>query len=48
MLIGSHSGPDFNKLIPLIEDGSGLELPMHVKSVHERVAEFEAAQAAKP
>jgi glutamyl-tRNA synthetase/nondiscriminating glutamyl-tRNA synthetase len=44
MLIGSHSGPDFNKLIPLIEDGSGLELPMHVKSVRERVAEFIAAQ----
>ncbi len=44
MLIGSHSGPDFNKLIPLIEDGSRLELPVHVKSVRERVAEFSAAQ----
>jgi len=44
MLIGSHSGPDFNKLIPLIEDGSALELPKHVKSVRERVAEFIAAQ----
>jgi glutamyl-tRNA synthetase/nondiscriminating glutamyl-tRNA synthetase len=44
MLIGSHSGPDFNKLIPLIEDGSRLELPVHVKSVRERVAEFAAAQ----
>src|SRR5579864_2117758 len=44
MLIGSHSGPDFNKLIPLIEDGSKLELPTHVKSVRERVAEFEAAK----
>jgi nondiscriminating glutamyl-tRNA synthetase len=44
MLIGSHSGPDFNKLIPLIEDGSKLELPVHVKSVRERVAEFAAAQ----
>jgi glutamyl-tRNA synthetase/nondiscriminating glutamyl-tRNA synthetase len=43
MLIGSHSGPDFNKLIPLIEDGSRLELPVHVKSVRERVAEFAAA-----
>ena len=40
MLIGSHSGPDFNKLIPVIEDGSRLELPVHVKSVRERVAEF--------
>jgi nondiscriminating glutamyl-tRNA synthetase len=44
MLIGSHSGPDFNKLIPLIEDGSRLELPVHVKSVRERVQEFQAAQ----
>jgi glutamyl-tRNA synthetase/nondiscriminating glutamyl-tRNA synthetase len=44
MLIGSHSGPDFNKLIPVIEDGSKLDLPVHVKSVRERVAEFEAAQ----
>ena len=40
MLIGSHSGPDFNKLIPLLEDGSKLELPVHVKSVRERTAEF--------
>lgn len=40
MLIGSHSGPDFNKLIPLIEDGSRLALPVHVKSVRERVREF--------
>jgi glutamyl-tRNA synthetase/nondiscriminating glutamyl-tRNA synthetase len=40
MLIGSHSGPDFNKLIPLIEEGSRLELPAHVKSVRERVKKF--------
>jgi glutamyl-tRNA synthetase/nondiscriminating glutamyl-tRNA synthetase len=44
MLIGSHSGPDFNKLIPLIEDGSRLDLPAHVKSVRERVTEFIATQ----
>jgi len=44
MLIGSHSGPDFNKLIPVIEDGSKLDLPAHVKSVRDRVAEFDAAQ----
>jgi len=43
MLIGSHSGPDFNKLIPLLEDGSRLELPVHVKSVRERVEEFVTA-----
>ena len=39
-LIGSHSGPDFDRLIPLIEEGSALALPMHVKSVRERVQEF--------
>ncbi|HKD79642.1 MAG TPA: glutamate--tRNA ligase [Candidatus Angelobacter sp.] len=43
MLIGSHSGPDFNKLIPLIEEGSRLELPVHVKSVKERAEEFLSA-----
>lgn len=43
MLIGSHSGPDFNKLIPLIEEGSRLELPVKVKSVRERAREFLAA-----
>jgi len=43
MLIGSHSGPDFNRLIPLLEEGSTLELPVHVKSVRERVQEFVAA-----
>jgi nondiscriminating glutamyl-tRNA synthetase len=43
MLIGSHSGPDFNKLIPLIDEGSQLDLPVHVKSVQERVKEFQAA-----
>jgi len=40
MLIGSHSGPEFDKLLPLLEQGSALPLPVHVKSVHERVAEF--------
>jgi nondiscriminating glutamyl-tRNA synthetase len=40
MLIGSHSGPDFNKLIPVIEQGSRLPLPLHVKSVRERVDDF--------
>ncbi len=39
-LTGTHSGPEFDKLIPLIEEGSALALPVHVKSVKERVAEF--------
>ena len=37
VLTGSHSGPEFDKLIPLIEDGSRLSLPTHVPSVRERV-----------
>lgn len=40
VLIGSHSGPAFDKLIPLLETGSRLALPVHVKSVRERVEEF--------
>lgn len=40
VLIGSHSGPAFDKLIPLIETGSRLALPVHVKSGRERVTEF--------
>jgi glutamyl-tRNA synthetase/nondiscriminating glutamyl-tRNA synthetase len=39
-LIGTHSGPAFDKLIPLIEEGSHLKLPVHVKSVGERLQEF--------
>jgi glutamyl/glutaminyl-tRNA synthetase len=41
-LTGSHSGPEFDKLIPIIEQGSTLNLPHHVKSVRERVQKFEA------
>jgi nondiscriminating glutamyl-tRNA synthetase len=48
MLIGVHSGPDFDRLIPLIEQGSELPLPVHVKSVRERVKEFGAAMAGRP
>ena len=40
MLTGSHSGPEFDKLIPLIEAGSKLNLPKQVKSIRERVEEF--------
>jgi nondiscriminating glutamyl-tRNA synthetase len=37
LLTGAHSGPEFDKLIPLLEEGSRLELPAHVLSVRERV-----------
>jgi len=40
ILTGAHSGPEFDKLIPLIEDGSRLDLPAHVPSVRERVEAF--------
>ena len=47
VITGSHSGPEFDKLIPILEEGSGLKLPRHVKSVRERVEEFVKAFAAR-
>jgi glutamyl-tRNA synthetase/nondiscriminating glutamyl-tRNA synthetase len=40
---GSHSGPEFDKLIPILEEGSQLPLPVHVMNTHERLAAFRAA-----
>jgi nondiscriminating glutamyl-tRNA synthetase len=37
LLTGAHSGPEFDKLIPLLEEGSRLDLPTHVLSVRERM-----------
>ena len=42
ILTGAHSGPEFDKLIPLLEEGSRLDLPVHVLSVQERVEAFSA------
>ena len=39
-ITGSHSGPEFDKLIPIIEEGSRLDLPVHVPSVRERIEQF--------
>ena len=39
-LTGTHSGPEFDKVIPVIEAGSQLDLPAHVLSVRERVEQF--------
>ena len=39
-LTGSHSGPEFDKLIPIIEEGSTLLLPENIPSVRERVENF--------
>ena len=43
-LTGSHSGPEFDKLIPILEQGSQLDLPQHVMNVRERLASFRAAR----
>ena len=40
VVTGSHSGPEFDKLIPILEEGSRLDLPKHVLSVCERVEAF--------
>jgi glutamyl-tRNA synthetase/nondiscriminating glutamyl-tRNA synthetase len=40
VITGSHSGPDFDRVIPLVEAGSRLPLPRHVMSVRERVEAF--------
>ena len=46
VITGSHSGPEFDKLIPILEEGSALELPTHVMNVRERVDAFRAALVA--
>ena len=42
-LTGAHSGPEFDKLVPLIEAGSALALPTPVLSVRQRAELFLAA-----
>ena len=44
IVTGSHSGPEFDKLIPILEEGAQLELPRHVLNVRERLAAFRTAQ----
>jgi nondiscriminating glutamyl-tRNA synthetase len=44
IVTGSHSGPEFDKLIPILEEGSRLHLPKHVLSVRERVEAFAQAR----
>jgi nondiscriminating glutamyl-tRNA synthetase len=45
VVTGSHSGPEFDKLVPILEEGSHLSLPKHVLSVHQRVEQFARARA---
>ncbi len=42
-ITGAHSGPEFDKLVPLIEAGSGLVLPNPILNVRQRVEGFLAA-----
>jgi len=42
-LTGSHSGPEFDKLIPILEEGAQLVLPRHVMKVRERLNAFVTA-----
>ena len=42
-LTGAHSGPEFDKVVPLMEAGSGLLLPTLVLSVQKRAELFLAA-----
>ena len=42
-LTGSHSGPEFDKLIPILEEGAQLDLPQPVSSVRQRVEAFAKA-----
>jgi hypothetical protein len=37
-LTGYHSGPDFDKIIPLIEEGAALGLP--IPTVYGRIQQF--------
>lgn len=39
-LTGSAHGPEFDKLVPLMETGAELDLPVRVRSVKERVEAF--------
>jgi len=42
-LTGAHSGPEFDKLVPLMETGSRLPLPTPVASVQQRIERLLAA-----
>ncbi|MEO6829516.1 MAG: glutamate--tRNA ligase, partial [Acidobacteriaceae bacterium] len=42
-ITGAHSGPEFDKLVPLIETGSQLSFPTPIVGVQQRVQQFVAA-----
>ncbi len=40
LLTGGHSGPEFDKLVPLMESGSALPLPVAIFGVRQRTEHF--------
>jgi len=44
LLTGVQSGPEFDRLVPLMEEGARLALPRPVLSVKQRVAAWMQAQ----
>jgi glutamyl-tRNA synthetase/nondiscriminating glutamyl-tRNA synthetase len=46
LLTGAQSGPEFDKLVPLMEEGSRLKLPQPILSVKQRLAAWMQAQNA--
>jgi glutamyl-tRNA synthetase/nondiscriminating glutamyl-tRNA synthetase len=45
LLTGAQSGPEFDKLVPLMEEGSELELPTRILGVKQRISAFLQAWA---
>jgi nondiscriminating glutamyl-tRNA synthetase len=45
LLTGAQSGPEFDRLVPLMEEGATLELPKPVLSVKQRAAAWAQAKA---
>jgi glutamyl-tRNA synthetase/nondiscriminating glutamyl-tRNA synthetase len=47
VLTGAQSGPEFDKIVPLMESGARLNLPKPVLSVKQRIEKFLAEQKAR-
>ena len=45
VITGSHSGPEFDKLIPILEEGAELNLPKRVMGARDRLKAFRLAQS---
>jgi hypothetical protein len=47
MLTGVQSGPEFDKLVPLMEEGAKLQAPRLILGVKQRVAIWMEAQKSR-